>query len=43
VGDQGEEFATPSVLGEEDLDADHDEDVPLQFRRVDNILGSASP
>jgi hypothetical protein len=43
VGDQGVEFATPPVLGDEDLDADHDEDVPLQFRRVDNILGPTSP
>jgi hypothetical protein len=43
VGDQGVEFATPPILRDEDLDADHDEDVPLRFHKVDNILGPASP
>jgi hypothetical protein len=37
------EFATPPVLGDEHLDVDHDEDAPLQFCSVDNILGPASP
>jgi hypothetical protein len=26
---------------EPDLDAEHDEDAPLQFRRIDNVLGPA--
>ncbi|WVZ81795.1 hypothetical protein U9M48_029136, partial [Paspalum notatum var. saurae] len=36
-------FATPPSVAEEDLDAEHDDDVPLRFRTVDNILGLATP
>jgi hypothetical protein len=35
------EFASPPE-GEVDLDADHDEDAPLRFHKVDNVLGSTS-
>ena len=35
------EFASPPE-GEADLDADHDDDAPLRFHRVDNVLGSTS-
>ena len=35
------EFASPPE-GEADLDADHDDDAPLRFRRLDNVLGSSS-
>jgi hypothetical protein len=42
-GGQVVELATPPVLWKEDLDADHDEDPPLRFRTMDNILGLASP
>lgn len=28
---------------EESLDADHEEDAPLHFRAVDNVVGSESP
>ncbi|WVZ96534.1 hypothetical protein U9M48_042163 [Paspalum notatum var. saurae] len=34
------QFATPPVAVDEELDADHDDDVPLQFRTVENILSS---
>lgn len=36
------EFATPPTIAADDLDADHD-DAPLRFRRVDEILGPATP
>ncbi|WVZ61915.1 hypothetical protein U9M48_011722 [Paspalum notatum var. saurae] len=32
------QFATPPATVDEDLDADHDDDVPLWFRTVENIL-----
>lgn len=36
------EFTSPPGAGMEDyLDADHDDDAPLRFRRIDNILGEA--
>ena len=35
-------FASPSSGAKEDLDAEHDDDAPLRFRTVDNILGSAT-
>jgi len=36
------EFASPLGAGMEDyLDADHDNDAPLCFRRIDNVLGEA--
>ena len=35
------EFASPPE-GDADLDADHDDDAPLWFRRLDNVLGSSS-
>jgi hypothetical protein len=45
AGNSGQivELVTPPVLREEDLDADHDEDAPLWFRNMDNILGPVSP
>jgi len=39
---QGVEFAAPPGTGEADLDANHDDDAPLRFRKVDNVLGSTS-
>ena len=35
------EFASPPE-GEANLDADHDDDAPLWFHRLDNVLGSSS-
>jgi hypothetical protein len=36
------QFASPPVSGaDEHLDADHDDDAPLRFRRLDNVLGQA--
>jgi len=32
----------PTEVLDDDLDAEHDDDVPLRFRTVDNILGDAS-
>jgi hypothetical protein len=37
------ELATPLMLREGDLDANQDEDVSLQFRTMNNILGPTSP
>ena len=34
------EFVTPPS-GEQDLDADHDDEAPLRFRALDNVLGPA--
>jgi hypothetical protein len=42
-GGQMVELASPLVLREEDLDANHDEDAPLWFRTMDNIIGPVSP
>lgn len=43
-GAQAVEFATPpSRVDSSTLDADHDDNVPLRFRRMDNILGETSP
>ena len=36
------EFATPPSVQSDHLDADHD-DAPLQFRKIDNIIGLTSP
>jgi hypothetical protein len=36
------EFDSPPT-GELDLDGDHDDDAPLRFRTLDNILGASSP
>ena len=33
--------ASPDV--DDDLDADHDDEAPLQFRTMENVVGSASP
>ena len=42
-GAQVVEFASPPTGGNDDyLDADHDEDAPLRFRKIDDILGPAS-
>jgi hypothetical protein len=30
-------------VSDDDLEADHDDDAPLRFRTMDNILGPASP
>src|SRR6185312_1045797 len=41
---QAIEFATPPDAGfSEQLDADHDDEAPLRFRRVDNIIGQSTP
>jgi hypothetical protein len=37
------QFATPPAEVDEELDADHDEEVPLRFRMVDNVIGPAKP
>lgn len=37
------EFASPPSEADKLLDADHDDDAPLRFRRIDNIIGPASP
>jgi hypothetical protein len=37
------EFATPSSEAEEGLDAEHDDDVPLRFRTIDNLYGPSTP
>jgi len=40
---QAIEFATPPGAGfSEQLDADHDDEAPLRFRRVDNIIGQST-
>jgi hypothetical protein len=39
VGGKEVELASLYTMDEEQLDADHDTDVPLWFRRMDNILG----
>jgi hypothetical protein len=40
----GIEFVSPPSAGfSEQQDNDHDDDVPLQFRHVDNVLGQTSP
>jgi hypothetical protein len=43
VGDQGEQPGSPLGIREDDLDAYHEEDDPMQVRRVDDIPGPASP
>jgi len=41
---QGIEFASPPSAGaSEQLDNDHDDDAPLRFHHVDNVLGQATP
>jgi hypothetical protein len=37
------EFVTPLVDWEDVVDADHDEDAPVRFRAVNNVLGATSP
>jgi hypothetical protein len=34
---------TPPVGAREELDADHDEDAPLRFHRIDSVIGPATP
>ncbi|KAL5654919.1 hypothetical protein ACJX0J_034238, partial [Zea mays] len=36
------DFASPPEGFDENLDADHEEDAPLRFKRMNNLLGSAS-
>lgn len=36
-------FTTPPSGAEENLDAEHDDDAPLRFCTIDNILGPATP
>ena len=43
LGAQEVEFALPLDENGDRLDADHDEDAPIQFWMIDNILGLASP
>jgi hypothetical protein len=40
---QAVEFASPPAGGDDNLDADHDEEAPLRFRKIENILGPTSP
>ena len=40
---QAVEFASPPTGGDDNLDADHDEEAPLRFRKIENILGPTSP
>jgi len=42
-GAQAVEFASPPAGGDDNLDADHDEEAPLRFRKIENILGPTSP
>jgi hypothetical protein len=42
-GDQMVEPITPHGVREEDLDANHDEDMPLRLRAIEDILGPAPP
>ena len=35
-------FASPPGIAEEDLDAEHEDDAPLRFRTIENILGPAT-
>jgi hypothetical protein len=37
------QFASPPMELGDELDADHDDDMPLRFRTVDSIIGPASP
>jgi hypothetical protein len=38
------EFVSPPGAGaSQQLDADHDDDAPLRYRAIDNILGSVMP
>jgi hypothetical protein len=37
------EFVTPPFDHEDMLDADHDEDVPARFRKLDDVWGPATP
>lgn len=37
------QFVSPLPYPEEELDADHDEDAPLRFRAVDDIVGPGTP
>ena len=41
-GAQAVEFASPPAGGDDNLDTDHDEDAPLLFRKLKNILGPSS-
>jgi hypothetical protein len=36
-------FVTPPLLQGDELDADHDDDAPLRFRAVDDVVGPGSP
>jgi hypothetical protein len=42
IGGQSVEMVTPPAVQDNDLDADHDNDAPLHFRTMDNILGPTS-
>ena len=35
-------FASPPSIADEDLDAEHEDDAPLRFRTIENILGQAT-
>ncbi|WVZ51167.1 hypothetical protein U9M48_002333 [Paspalum notatum var. saurae] len=36
-------FASPPSGAQDDLDVEHDDDAPLRFRTIDNILGPVTP
>ena len=42
VASSGVQFATPPAPFDEELDADHDNDAPLRFRKVEDVTGAAS-
>ncbi|WVZ58547.1 hypothetical protein U9M48_008813 [Paspalum notatum var. saurae] len=37
------QFATPPAEVDEELDADHDDEAPLRFHTLENVIGAASP
>lgn len=37
------EASSPHGINDENLDVDHDEDAPLQFYNINDIIGSAMP
>jgi hypothetical protein len=42
IASPGVQFATPPAALDEELDADHDDDAPLRFRKVEDITSAAS-
>jgi hypothetical protein len=42
VASLGVQFTTPPAAFDEELDAHHDDDAPLRFRKVEDVTGTAS-